>query len=141
MGVLGSCALEDPPTESYPYGSLWRDAKQRCDISYPTASLAAARVGTGVLMLDIDRLGRVRYSKVLQAPDAAMADALRACTTVFRASPRKDGASRMRRSKVFVYFAIVDGRGKVFILNDPTQKAMVLDLLHKPAVSSLRMEQ
>jgi hypothetical protein len=135
--TVGSCKSGSPVTvKTYPYNRLWQDAIRRCIIEYPAASVAAGHQGVGVVVVDVDPPGNVETATVLEAPDALTARSLKACTAGFQAARAQAGSEAIRRGKIFAYFVITGGSGRVVVLNDPRQKAELLIQRQRPASAS-----
>jgi len=127
MILFGGCSTVAPEFEPYPYVFLWREAKLRCVPAYPVSSVKSDHQGLSVVELDIRPDGAVAHFTVLQAPDDATRNSVGRCAAQFRAAPKPGGAAKTaRRGKLFFYFVISAGRGEVYVVNDPVQKARLV---------------
>jgi len=77
--------------------------------------------------VDVAPDGTVRHFAILQAPDEAIVKSLSYSISRFRAAPEAD-KSVVRRSKLFFYFVLSPRKAEVFVVNDPVQKAKLVQL-------------
>jgi TonB family protein len=134
--VLGVCLTSllscqsTAPERRFHYGylPLWADAQQRCVAEYPKESLAQGRKGLAVIGLEIGRDGTPLNVSVLQAPDAAIGRSAQLCANNWRMKPAEPGGPDIRTGKLYFYFILSSGGGKVYLANDPADKKALVAL-------------
>jgi TonB family protein len=97
--------------------SIRRVATNKVLPDYPPGSIAAQRSGVAVAAIVSDTEGRVSSITVLESPDAAIGQAVRAALGQWKVPPTQV-AGRPERiglsGKITFYFRITNGRGRVF---------------------------
>jgi TonB family protein len=83
---------------------------------YPSQSVSARHTGVVVCDVEVSEVGRVANTHILEAPDSAIASATETAIRqwTFRPFVAASGTkSFVTRSRVIVYFRLIDGRPQV----------------------------
>lgn len=135
--LFGCHHSQSPQGPLVPYVSMWTQARHRCVPQYPNGSVRSNHQGLGVAELTFTVYGQVARTALLEAPDVETAEAVKTCASQWVLGPTTPVETASRHGKLFFYFRIADGVGKVYAANDPAQKALLISLRNKDRDSSL----
>jgi TonB family protein len=121
---LTSCSAEADPVRELGYSLVWQKARQTCVPDYPVESILRGKQGVAVVDMQLSPEGEPTRLQVLESPDEATGRVLRVCASKWRIHP---GVSSTH-GKLYAYFVLSHGRGKVFVINDSAQKKELLAL-------------
>ena len=121
---LTSCAAEADPVRELGYTLVWHKARQTCVPVYPAESIRDGKQGVAVVDMQLSAEGMPTRVDVLESPDEATGLALKECASRWRLHP---GVSAIH-AKLYAYFVLSHGLGKVFLVNDSAQKKELLAL-------------
>lgn len=121
-----SCGPSASETTSLASLPLWEQTKYSCVPEYPRSSLLAGRQGVGIVLIDFQADGTPDSIAVLQAPDKETASSVHKCASQWRILPMRGAGAKLRRGKLYFYFVSSNGRGDVFLANDPKQNRRLI---------------
>jgi len=121
---LTSCSAEADPVRELGYSLVWQKARQTCVPDYPTESILRGKQGIAVVDMQLSPEGEPTRLQVLESPDEPTGRALRECASKWRIHP---GVSSTH-GKLYAYFVLSHGLGRVFLVNDSAQKKELLAL-------------
>jgi hypothetical protein len=127
--IASSCGSKQDETLILPYGILWQKATRNCLPDYPESSMVAGRSGLAIAEVAFDARGETVRSIILQSPDEAISQSVQACVSTWAIESLALGKHQVRRGKLYFYFTLSNGSGKVLLANNPNHRKLLADSL------------